>query len=145
MVLSLPARSRVFLARGATDMRKSFDGLCNLVRHAFDLDPFEGDVFVFLNRRRNYVKLLVWDDNGFWICAKRLEGGTFEHWSPEVGDATHVQIDRARLAMLLEGIELKKAEFRHHFPRGIRMSGDRGGGAGQSEQVDQEGRCRQAQ
>lgn len=99
MVLSVPARSRVFLARATTDMRKSFDGLCSLVQHGFHLDPFEGDVFVFLNRRRNYVKLLVWDDNGFWLCAKRLEGGTFEHWSPENGDATHVQIDRARLTM----------------------------------------------
>ena len=143
-MLSIPGQARVFLAREAVDMRKSFDGLCNLVRHGFHLDPFEGDVFVFLNRRRNYVKLLVWDANGFWLCAKRLEGGTFEHWEMQPGAATHVEIDRARLAMLLAGIEMKKVKYRRHFAPSIRIGGS-DDGERKLREGDDDHRCREAQ
>ena len=119
-------------------MRKSFDGLCNLVEHGFGLDPYKGDVFVFFNRRRTYVKQLIWDGNGFWLCAKRLEKGTFEHWQPSDDSSACVEIDRARLMMLLEGIELKKAKFRRHFARSVRI-GDRRGRA------EEGGGSRQAQ
>jgi len=108
-------------------MRKSFDGLCNLIEHGFQLDPFDGDVFVFFNRRRTYVKQLVWDSNGFWLCAKRLERGTFEHWQPSTDSKSYVEIDRARLMMLLEGIDMKKSKFRWHFARSVRIGGRRGG------------------
>lgn len=130
MVLSLPAQVRVFLARGPTDMRKAFDGLCAIVRHQFHRDPFNGDVFAFFNRDRNRVKLLVWDGNGFWLLAKRLERGTFDAWRPP-GDATHVEIQRAQLTMLLEGIDLKKSNYRRHFTRLVRIggSGERTAGA----------------
>lgn len=80
-MLSLAADRRVWLALDATDMRKSFDGLCGIVHRDFDREPHSGDVFVFLNRRRSYVKLLTWDGNGFAIYAKRLERGTFEDLS----------------------------------------------------------------
>lgn len=139
MVVSVPSRARVFLAHHATDMRKSFDGLCNLVEHVFHLDPFGNAVFVFFNRRRTHVKLLVWDDNGFWLCAKRLERGTFEHWRPQSDAATHIEIDRAHMLMLLEGIALKNAKFRRHFERSVRI-GDSGGGHSKDK-----GRGQQAQ
>ena len=121
MVLSLPTRLRVILAREATDMRRSFDGLCALIEHRFHRDPYAGDVFAFFNRRRNYVKLLLWDGNGFWLFAKRLEGGTFERWQPASDDRTHVEIERAQLLMLLEGVDLKSAEFRRHFARSVKV------------------------
>ena len=126
MVLSFSAQVRVYLACEVTDMRKQFDGLCSIVEHRFHRDPFAGDVFAFFNRRRNRVKLLVWDGNGFWLLAKRLEGGTFDGWRPSSDDATHVQVDRAQLMMLLEGIDVKNAKFRRHFARSIRIGG-RGG------------------
>lgn len=120
-MLSLPAQIRVWLACEATDMRKQFDGLCSLVMHSFRLDPFTGDAFVFFNRRRNRVKLLVWDGNGFWLLAKRLEQGTFEAWRAPAAGQRHVEVDRAELLMLLEGIDLKSAKSRSHFARFVRM------------------------
>jgi len=119
MVLSVPAQARVFLACSATDMRKSFDGLCLIIQHEFDRDPYAGDVFTFFNRRRTYVKLIVWDGNGFWLVAKRLEGGTFEDWTPSIVARNHAEIDRAQLSMLLEGIDLRKAKFRRHYVRSV--------------------------
>lgn len=138
MPLTIAASARVFVARGVTDMRKSFDGLCSLVEHEFGRDPYQGDVFVFFNRRRTYVKQLIWDGNGFWLCAKRLEKGTFEEWHPsDDGDAC-IEIDRARLMMLLEGIDLKKSKFRRHFARSVRIGGQR-------ERGEESDRGRQAQ
>ncbi|MFQ5505328.1 MAG: IS66 family insertion sequence element accessory protein TnpB [Planctomycetota bacterium] len=78
-------------------------------------------MFVFFNRRRDRVKLLLWDGNGFWLLAKRLERGTFAHWRPCARDATHVEVDRAQLMLLLEGLEIKNAKFRRHFARSIRI------------------------
>ncbi len=119
MVVSFSTQLRVFLAREVTDMRKSFDGLCSLIEHRFHRDPYTGDLFAFVNRRRTYVKLMVWDGNGFWLLAKRLERGTFEQWQPSSDQETHAEIDRAQLLMLLEGVDLKKAEFRRHFARSV--------------------------
>ena len=126
MVLSLPAQVQVFLACEATDMRKAFDGLCAIVEHRFHRDPYAGDVFAFLNRRRNYVKLLLWDGNGFWLFAKRLEQGTFEGWQFATGERTHVRIDRTQLMMLLDGIPLKSAKFRRRFAHSLSIGQKRG-------------------
>jgi len=122
MVLSLPAQVRVFVARGATDLRNGFDGLSAIVRHQFHRDSFNGDVFVFFNGARDRVKLLVWDGNGFWLLAKRLERGTFDAWRPP-GSEPHVEIQRTQLAMLLDGIDLKKTNYRRHFTRTVRIGG----------------------
>lgn len=118
-MLSLPPSVRVFLAREAVDFRKAFDGLCAIVRDEFDDDPFSGHMFVFFNKRRDRVKILVWDRNGFWLFAKRLERGTFE--SLEVKEQ-RVEIERARLLMLLEGIDVKCARLRKHFDTPIRIN-----------------------
>ena len=123
MVLNLSAQIRVYLATEVTDMRKSFDGLSSIVQHRFHRDPFAGDVFVFFNRRRDRVKLLVWDGNGYWLMAKRLERGRFEGWSPSTDGATHCRINRAQLMMLLEGVDMRKAKFRRRFAHAIRIGG----------------------
>ena len=125
-MLSLPSRVAVWLACAPVDLRKAFDGLAAMVRDQFHRDPFSGDVFVFFNRRRDRVKLLVWDDNGFWLLYKRLELGTFEAIDTDGDRASEpLRMDRAKLMMLLEGIDTKRARFRRHFTRSVRMkSGD---------------------
>ena len=77
-MFSLTERHRYFLYRSATDMRKGFDGLSGVVRNDLGMDPLSGDVFIFLNRRRTHMKLLVWEDSGFVVYYKRLERGRFE-------------------------------------------------------------------
>ena len=134
MVLTLSSQVRVYLARAAVDLRKAFDGLCSIVRYQFHRDPFTGDVFVFFNRLRDRVKLLVWDGNGFWLLYKRLERGTFDAWRPS-GDGAHVEIERTQLMMLLDGVDVRNAKYRNHFSRTVRIT--RG-----SERSDQGGESR---
>lgn len=119
-MLTPPASVRIFAAREAVDFRKGFDGLCGIVRDGFGDDPFSGQFFLFFNRRRDRVKLLVWDRNGFWLFTKRLERGTFERI--ETGEGRRVEIDRAQLSMLLEGIDARRAKFRRHFARDVRIN-----------------------
>ena len=106
-MLSLGGNHRVFLCRHVVDFRKAHDGLCALVRDEFGDDPFSGDVFVFHNRAKDRVKLLLWDRNGFWLLYKRLEQGRFPFDAG--GEGKRVEIERARLAMILEGIEWRSA------------------------------------
>jgi transposase len=120
-MLSLSTRVRVFAATDPVDFRKGFDGLVQIIRDVFGEDPFAGDLFCFFNRRRDRVKVLVWDRNGFWLHYKRLERGTFERID---GGSKRIEIDRARMAMLLEGIDTKSSRFRRHFARDVRI-GDR--------------------
>ena len=75
-MLSFLGHARVFLADGATDLRKSFDTLAGVVRNSLHLDALSGHLFVFANCRRNRLKILFWDRNGWWLCSKRLESGT---------------------------------------------------------------------
>ena len=107
-MLSFPAGVKLYLATGPTDLRKSFNGLSMLVEHEYGLDAMTGHLFVFLNRRKNQVRILFWDRDGFCIVAKKLEGGTFRR-SKECGDGLpHVEINAVDLALLLEGIEVKE-------------------------------------
>jgi transposase len=106
-VLNLGGPHRVFLCVKRVDFRRAHDGLCALVRDEFGDDPFSGDVFVFHNGARDRVKLLVWDRNGFWLLYKRLEQGTFPF--DVRGEGARVEITRAQLAMILEGIEWRSA------------------------------------
>ena len=102
---------RYFLYREATDMRKSFDGLCGLVRSGLARDPLSGDVFVFVNRRRTHIKLLVWDRSGFALYYKRLEAGTFElPASPRQGPLRWDQ-----LVLMLEGVSLRSVRYRKRY------------------------------
>ena len=112
-MLTLPPRLRVFLAPGATDMRKSFDGLAAAARQVIRQDPLSGHVFVFCNRRRHLLKILVWDGSGFWVFAKRLERGTFA-W-PRTTDP--LELRREELALLLGGIDLRQTRRRAWYDR----------------------------
>jgi len=111
-VLNLGGSHRVFLCARRVDFRKAHDGLCALVRDEFKDDPFSGDVFVFHNGARDRIKLLVWERNGFWLLYKRLEQGTFPFAVEAEG--TRVEITRAQLAMLLEGLEWKSVRKSSH-------------------------------
>jgi len=109
-VILVPRAVRVYFATQPMNLHKSFDGLSNEIRHALGYDPLGGHVFVFLNRRKNQVKLIVWTRGGFTIVHKRLERGTFTFPARVVGDATSVAIDVHELAMLLEGIDVSHAK-----------------------------------
>jgi len=109
-VIFLPSAVRVYFATQPVNLRKSYDGLSNEVRGALAQDPLSGHVFVFLNRRKNQVKLIVWTRGGFTIVHKRLERGTFTFPSRVTGDATSIAIDVHELAMLLEGIDVSRAK-----------------------------------
>lgn len=95
----------VYLSCGATDMRKSIDGLMGIVRDSFDLDPFGEAVFVFCNRKRDRLKILEWDADGFWLYFKRLERGSFR-W-PREGDEPTMCLEPDELAVLLGGVRVE--------------------------------------
>ena len=111
-MIALSAAAGIYLYRSPCDMRKSFDGLCGLIRSELDADPLSGSLFVFVNRRRSMVKLLYWDRDGFMILYKRLERGCFKLPDMSASDA---RIDRCQLNMLLEGITPKKVNKRYVF------------------------------
>ena len=102
-MLTLSSGIRVYLAIGNTDMRKAINGLSILVESRFSLDPFSGHLFVFTNRRRNILKVLYWDRNGFCLWQKRLEKHRFR-W-PQVSSDTVVEIEGRELSCLLEGLD----------------------------------------
>lgn len=113
-MLGLPDRARVLVSTTPVDFRKAHDGLFAIVRDGFRDDPLSGDLFVFFNRRRDRIKVLVFDRNGFWLHYKRLERGSFERLEgAEAGE--RVEIDRARLVMLLEGVLQRSVRFRRNF------------------------------
>jgi transposase len=101
-VISLPAGTRVWLAAGATDMRRGFDGLARQVQQALGHDPFSGHLFVFRGRRGDLIKVLYWDTQGLCLFAKRLERGRFV-WPAATQGV--VSLTPAQLSMLLEGID----------------------------------------
>jgi transposase len=113
-MFGLSAAVRVYLAREPADMRKSFDGLAALAAGALELDPLSGHLFVFLNKRRDRIKVLYWDRDGLAVWAKRLERGTFR--APDA-DAPRVEMTTADLAALLAGIDLGTARRRPRYTR----------------------------
>jgi transposase len=106
-VLLLPRAVRVYVATEPVNLRRSFEGLSNEVRLVLRHDPLCGHVFVFLNRRKTMVKLLVWTRGGFTIVHKRLERGRFVFPGQVTSGACSVEIDVHELGMLLEGITAK--------------------------------------
>ena len=107
-MIFFPRAVRVYMATSPVNLRKSFDGLCNEVRSVLARDPLCGHVFVFLNRRRTQVKLLMWTRGGFLILHKRLEKGTFTFPREITSEARRVEIDVHELMMLLEGIDIRR-------------------------------------
>lgn len=107
-MLNDAAIERVYLACGSTDLRKSIDGLAVLVKEYFELDPFSPCLFVFCNRKRDKLKILQWEHNGFWLHYRRLEKGKFK-WPAETSSAT-VKISRRELRWLLDGLSLEQRQ-----------------------------------
>lgn len=108
MIPAGPA-TRIYLAAGATDLRKGFEGLSDLARHRLRQDPLSGHLFVFANRSATRVKVLYWDGTGTWVCAKRLAKGTF-HWPKTVVEETGaLQVLAEELTLLLCGIDLERS------------------------------------
>jgi transposase len=101
-----PSQTRVYLSLGNTDMRKSINTLSVLVEGQMDLDPFSGQMFAFCNRRRNIVKILYWDRNGFCLWQKRLEKDKFK-WPKSYKDV--LEIDQGQLNWLIDGLEIHQA------------------------------------
>ena len=133
-MLTVPAQVRIYLHRDPVDFRKAHDGLSAIVRGALNADPLDGSVYAFLNRARDRVKLLQWDGNGLWLHYKRLEKGTFR--VPRAATGGTARVTRADLAMLLEGIELKKGKIRRRFAETIEVQ------KRQSDDTEREGqRC----
>ena len=116
-MLNLESVGQVHLAPGATDMRKSIDGLAAVVSAVFDLDPFSNRWFVFCNRRRDKLKILHWDHNGFWLHYRRLERGRFK-WPIQSGAA--LSITRRQLQWLLDGLSIEQK--RAHRPVHARIA-----------------------
>lgn len=104
-MLNLPVGSKIFVCTSATDMRKGFAGLSAIVREQFASDPTDGNLFIFINRRRDRMKLLHFADGGFWLYYRLLEAGTFETLKA-TDDVLKLQIDATELAMLLSGVSL---------------------------------------
>ena len=112
-MLSFSSKQRYFLYGAPTDMRKGFAGLGGLVRQHIGHELMSGDMFIFLNGRRNRIKLLMWDVTGFALYYKKLERGTFE--LPNAARDSTLELSWSDLAMLLEGIELKSARRRKRY------------------------------
>ncbi len=121
-MLNFNAGRRIFLSKAATDMRKSFDTLAQIVREQMDGDPLCGDIFLFLGKRKDRLKALVWDVSGFWLCAKRLEKGRFAAGRPllEKGSGGRIELSPAELHALLEGIDVHKATYHQQYRHGKR-------------------------
>jgi len=100
-----PSQTRVYLARGITDMRKSINGLSILVSQKLEMDTLSGHLFVFCNRRRNMIKVLYWDRNGFSLWHKRLEKQYFK-WPSAATDV--YEIDHRQLRWMLEGLDIRQ-------------------------------------
>ncbi len=113
VMIAVSPATRVYLACGATDLRKGFEGLSDLVRHQFKEDPLNGHLYVFANRGRTRIKVLYWDGSGLWSCAKRLERGRY-HWPPleQTPEAGALRILAEELTLLLSGIDLEKTRMR---------------------------------
>jgi len=104
-MLNLGGSGKIFLCTAAIDMRKGIDGLSGIVRGEFHSDPTDGSLFVFINRRRDRLKILQFESGGFWLYYRVLEAGSFEELTPS--DPTKpLTIDATQLAMLLAGVSL---------------------------------------
>ena len=117
-MVSLSSGSRYYLWREPVDMRKSFDGLQGLVTGQMGRDALSGEVFIFINRRRDQVKMLVWDRSGFVIYYKRLERGRFELPAAAGGEQIRGQVlPWSDLLLILEGVSLRSVRWRKRYTR----------------------------
>src|SRR6266542_845566 len=117
-MLSLPLPVRIFLCTEPADMRRSFDGLAQMVREFLGADPLSGHLFVFRSKRGDRVKLLYWDSDGLAIWYKRLEEGAFRFPTP-ASDQGGIEIRAADLTMLLDGVDLSSVKRSKRYRRPV--------------------------
>ena len=113
-MLSFTNHVQIYLCTSPTDMLRSFDGLSALVASVMNHDPVSGHLFLFLNRRRDRIKLLYWDHDGLAIWMKRLEAGTFETPQAAAGQAC-LELDATQLTLLLSGVSLQSVKRRKRY------------------------------
>lgn len=116
-MLTVPQQVKIFVALQPTDMRRGFPGLSGEVESTLQQDPLSGHLFLFRNRRRDRIKILLWEGDGYAIYYKRLARGSFEFPAPSDADAPVVQIRASEFSMLLDGIELKGRRRRRRYER----------------------------
>ncbi|HYD72378.1 MAG TPA: IS66 family insertion sequence element accessory protein TnpB [Candidatus Binatia bacterium] len=114
-MLRPPPTTRLFVCTRAVDLRRSFDGLAALTRDVLCLDPLSGHLFIFFNRRRDRVKILYFDGDGFALWMKRLEKGTFAPVAAASEGSCARSLSAAELAMLLEGIDIVNTRRRARY------------------------------
>jgi transposase len=114
-MFGLGPATKIFIAVESVDMRKGFEGLHGLVRDHLGHDPLSGHLFLFTNRTRTRLKVLVWDGSGLWVCSKRLEKGRFR-W-PGQENTRSVTMRAEELAMLINGLDLKQTKPRDWYRR----------------------------
>jgi transposase len=117
-VLGIGRATRIYLAPGATDMRKGYEGLYGLVRDRLQCEPLSGHVFLFANARRNRLKLIYWDGTGLWVCGKRLQRGCFG-WPEANPGEMKVTLTPEEFAMLIGGMDVQTAKRRDWYRREI--------------------------
>jgi transposase len=114
-MIALAGAVKVYLACGATDMRKSIDGLAGEVVDVLEADPFSSHLFCFCNRARDKLKLLYWERNGFWLCYRRLERERFR-WPPLAPGQASVEISARQLRWLLDGLDWQSVQGHRRAP-----------------------------
>lgn len=115
-MFSMGAATRIYVAVGATDMRKGFNGLEGLIRERLECDPTSGHIFLFANARRDRLKLVFFDGSGLWVCAKRIERGRLA-W-PDA-DGGKVLLSREQFALLIGGIDLTQTRERKWYRKPV--------------------------
>jgi transposase len=111
-VLTLPPAVKVYVATDPIDCRKSFDGISAAVASVLGEDPTSGHLFVFFNRRGNQCRILFWDRTGYCVLAKKLARGRFHFAARATAQSTHLEVEAAELALVLEGLDLSQAKKR---------------------------------
>ena len=115
-MIALAPQIRVFLCRQPTDMRKSFHGLVALTESLLQQDPLSGDLFVFLNRRRDRIKILYWGQTGYCLWYQQLQKGTYQlPGQDELKQQEVMEVTRSQLSLILDGIDLTSARQRTRF------------------------------
>lgn len=116
-MLHLSPAVQYYLYTGTTDMRKGFDSLCGIVSSQMKLDALSGSIFIFINKRRNQVKLLLWEGDGLSLYYKRLEKGTYELPINHSVDSAAAGISQQQLQFVLQGVVLQKIQYRRRYQK----------------------------
>jgi len=114
-MIGLNAPSAIYLSTRITDMRKSIDGLCGEVQDHLGTTPVNGSMFVFFNRRRDKVKMLWWERDGYWVFYKRLESGTFQMPEPLADNSASWLLSAEQLQLILAGVDLRSVRMRKRY------------------------------